>query len=265
MGHCCICTLRRPPAAGRRRARAQSGQPDTPGRGSTVQAWVVERCAPIDEQPLRRIERAVPLPGPGQIRVRVSCCGVCRTDLHLAEGDLPPRRPHVTPGHEVVGEVDARGTGADRFNVGDRVGIPWLASTDQTCRYCRRGDENLCADPTFTGWDVNGGYADSCVADEQFAYRLPGGVSDEQAAPLLCAGIIGYRALRRAALPSGGRLGIYGFGGSAHLAAQIALSEGATVHVMTRSPEARALALRLGAASAGDTLDAPPEPLDSAI
>src|SRR6478752_2728157 len=265
MGHCCICTLRRPPAAGRRRARAQSGQPDTPGRGSTVQAWVVERCAPIDEQPLRRIERAVPVPGPGQIRVRVSCCGVCRTDLHLAEGDLPPRGPHVTPGHEVVGKVDARGPGADRFSVGDRVGIPWLASPDQSCRYCRRGDENLCAEPTFTGWDVDGGYADSCVADEQFAYRLPEGLSDEQAAPLLCAGIIGYRSLLAAAVPAGGNLGIYGFGGSAHLTAQIALHLGFRVHVLTRGEHNRQLATDLGVDSVGRATDIPPQPLDGAI
>jgi len=230
-----------------------------------VQAWVVERCAPIDEQPLRRIERAVPVPGPGQIRVRVSCCGVCRTDLHLAEGDLPPRRPHVTPGHEVVGAVDARGTGADRFRVGDRVGIPWLARTDQTCRYCRRGDENLCARPAFTGWDVDGGYADSCVADEQFVYRLPDGVSDEQAAPLLCAGIIGYRALRAAAVPTGGRLGIYGFGGSAHLTAQIALHLGLRVHVLTRGEHNRQLAADLRVDSVGGATDNPPEPLDGAI
>ena len=195
----------------------------------------------------------------------ISCCGVCRTDLHLAEGDLVPRRAQVTPGHEIVGRVDQVGPGADRFAVGDRVGIPWLASTDQSCRYCRRGDENLCAQPTFTGWDVDGGYADSCVADEQFAYRLPEGLSDEQAAPLLCAGIIGYRSLLAAAVPTGGCLGIYGFGGSAHLTAQIALHLGLRVHVLTRGDQNRELATELGVDSVGQATDTPPEPLDGAI
>ncbi len=143
--------------------------------------------------------------------------------------------------------------------------MAWLRQTCGTCRFCRRGDENLCVDPAFTGWDADGGYAEYAVVDERYAYRLPDGFGDEQAAPLLCAGIIGYRALRRAAVPPGGRLGIYGFGASAHLAAQVAIAEGATVHVMTRSAEARRLALTLGAASAGDTFDAPPEPLDSAV
>jgi len=129
--------------------------------GGDVQAWVVQQYGPIDSQPLGRVEREVPLPGPGQIRVRVSCCGVCRTDLQLAEGDLPPHRPQVTPGHEVIGHVEARGPGANRFAEGDRVGVAWLARTDQSCRYCRRGDENLCSHPTFIGWDRDGGYADS--------------------------------------------------------------------------------------------------------
>lgn len=230
-----------------------------------MQAWVVEHCGPIDQRPLRRIERELPEPGPGQIRVRVACCGVCRTDLHLAEGDLSPRRDQTTPGHEVVGRVEKLGPGAGRFLPGDRVGIPWLARTDQSCRYCRRGDENLCADPTFTGWDVDGGYADCCIADAQFAYRLPDGVSDEQAAPLLCAGIIGYRSLKAAAVPTGGRLGIYGFGGSAHLTAQIALHLGLRVHVLTRGEHNRQLATELGVDSVGGAVDTPPEPLDGAI
>jgi propanol-preferring alcohol dehydrogenase len=197
--------------------------------------------------------------------VRVTCCGVCRTDLHLAEGDLPPRRPQVVPGHEVVGTVDALGPGAHRFSVGDRVGVPWLGRTDGACRFCRRGDENLCEHPVFTGWDVDGGYADACVADEAFVYRLPEDVPDEQAAPLLCAGIIGYRALRCAAVPPGGRLGIYGFGGSAHLTAQVALAQGLRVHVLTRGEGNRALAARLGADSVGGPADVPPEPLDGAV
>ena len=197
--------------------------------------------------------------------MRVRCCGVCRTDLHLAEGDLAAHGHDVVPGHEVVGIVDELGADASRFSLGERIGIPWLRRTCGVCRFCRRGDENLCIEPQFTGWDVDGGYAEYAVIDERFAYPIPDEFSDEQAAPLLCAGIIGFRALRRSALPPGGRLGIYGFGASAHLAAQVAMAEGATVHVMTRSSDARRLARELGVASAGDTSDGPPEPLDSAI
>ncbi len=232
---------------------------------TTMRAWTVGRPGPIDGGPLVAVERPAPEPLPGQVRVKVRVCGVCRTDLHLAEGDLVPRAPGVVPGHEVVGRVDRLGAGCTRLAVGDRVGIPWLAHTCGTCRFCRSGAENLCTDPRFTGWDVDGGYAEWAVVDESFAYRLPEGLDDLVAAPLLCAGIIGYRALRRADLPPGGRLGIYGFGGSAHLTAQVALAEGATVHVMTRSAEARSLALELGAASAQDADDAPPEALDAAI
>jgi alcohol dehydrogenase, propanol-preferring len=230
-----------------------------------MHAWVVDHAAPIDEQPLRRVERDEPSPGPTQVRVRVSCCGVCRTDLHLAEGDLPPKHPHVIPGHEVVGRIDAVGAAAHRFVVGERVGVPWLARTDATCRFCRRGDENLCTGPLFTGWDVDGGYADACVVDEGYAYQLPDSLDDEHAAPLLCAGIIGYRALLAAAVPPGGRLGIYGFGGSAHLTAQVALHQGLRVHVLTRGENNRRLAAELGADSVGDAADPPPEPLDGAI
>jgi alcohol dehydrogenase, propanol-preferring len=190
---------------------------------------------------------------------------VCRTDLHIAEGDLPVHRRHVVPGHEVVGRVDAVGTGTARFDPGDRVGIAWLASTCGRCRFCRRGDENLCPEATFTGWDHDGGYAEATLVDERYAYRIPDGLSDEQAAPLLCAGIIGYRALRRTGLRPGGRLGIYGFGGSAHLTAQVAGHEGAEIHVRTRSEDGRRLALELGAASVGPADAAPPVPLDAAI
>ena len=230
-----------------------------------MRAWVVGTPGPIDSNPLTLVERPVPEPGPGQIRVHVHTCGVCRTDLHLAEGDLPPRRPRVTPGHEVVGVVDGRGPGADRFAAGERVGIPWLAHTCGKCRFCTGGRENLCVAPLFTGWDVDGGYAEYAVADEAYVYALPARFDDVKVAPLLCAGIIGYRALRRADCPPRGRLGIYGFGGSAHLVAQVALSEGLRVHVLTRAAEARDLALRLGAASAGDAAGAPPEPLDAAL
>jgi propanol-preferring alcohol dehydrogenase len=230
-----------------------------------VQAWVVDTPGPIGTGPLRRVERPLPEPGPGQVRVRVSCCGVCRTDLHLAEGDLAPRRPAVTPGHEVVGRVDAVGPSTQRFQVGERVGVPWLGRTDGSCRFCRRGDENLCTSPEFTGWDLDGGYADACLVDERYAYRVPQTLSDEQAAPLLCAGIIGYRALRCAEVPPGGRLGIYGFGGSAHLTMQVALAQGLRVHVFTRGEGNRRLARELGADSVGAAADPSPEPLDGAI
>ena len=230
-----------------------------------MKAWVVGTPGPMEDGPLELVDRPVPEPGRGEVRVRVSTCGVCRTDLHLAEGDLPPRRPATVPGHEVVGVVDALGPGSERFAPGDRVGVAWLRHTCGRCRWCRRGSENLCVDPRFTGWDADGGYAEHAVVPEAYAYRLPDGYDDEHAAPLLCAGIIGYRALRRAELPPGGRLGIYGFGASAHLAAQVALAQGAVVHVLTRSEAARRHALDLGAASAGPADAMPPEPLDAAI
>jgi propanol-preferring alcohol dehydrogenase len=183
----------------------------------------------------------------------------------LAEGDLAPRQALVVPGHEIVGVVDELGPATTLFRPGERVGAAWLAKTCGTCRYCVAKRENLCLSPTFTGWDVDGGYAQFVLVNEAYAYHLPEGFSDLDVAPLLCAGIIGYRALLRAELPKGGRLGIYGFGGSAHLTAQIAIAEGARVHVMSRSPESRELALSLGVASVGDTHDAPPELLDAAI
>jgi alcohol dehydrogenase, propanol-preferring len=230
-----------------------------------MRAWVVDTPGPIDGGPLRLVERPEPEPGPGQVRVAVNACGVCRTDLHLAEGDLPPKRPQVVPGHEAVGHVDALGEGATRFTVGDRVGVPWLAHTCGVCAFCRSGRENLCLGPRFTGWDVDGGYAEHVVADEDYVYALPPGYDDLTAAPLLCAGIIGYRALRVSGCPPGGRLGIYGFGASAHLVAQVAMAEGTRVHVLTRSPAAQELARELGAASAAGAADMPPEPLDAAI
>jgi propanol-preferring alcohol dehydrogenase len=215
--------------------------------------------------PLELTERPVPEPGPGQLLVKVIVCGVCRTDLHLAEGDLPPHHPRMTPGHEVVGQVVATGSGVTRFREGDRVGAAWLAGTDGACRFCRRGQENLCPASIYTGWDIHGGYAEYLTVADGFAHALPDGFSDEELAPLLCAGIIGYRALRRAEVPPGGTLGIWGFGGSAHLAAQIALAEGAEIHVFTRSEADRELARSLGAASVQDSFDPTPVPLDSAI
>ena len=228
-------------------------------------AWEIRRPGPVDGGPLARVDRVVPRPAAEEVRVRVRACGVCRTDLHVTEGDLPVHRDRVTPGHEIVGTVDALGADARRWNLGDRIGVPWLAHTCGACRFCASGRENLCLDPRFTGWDVDGGYAEYALVHQDYAYALPETFTDEEAAPLLCAGIIGYRALQRANLPDGGRLGIYGFGGSAHITAQVALARGARVHVMTRAPEARALALELGATSVGDAAATPPEPLDSAI
>lgn len=208
---------------------------------------------------------AVPQPAAGELLLAVRTCGVCRTDLHVAEGDLPIHRRHVTPGHEVVGEVVALGEGATGFTPGDRVGIAWLRHTCGECGYCLRGDENLCPQSRYTGWDADGGYAEYATVPAQFALRLPGGYSDDELAPLLCAGIIGYRSLMRAELPPGGRLGIYGFGGSAHITAQVALTRGAEVHVMTRGAAARELALALGVASVQGAADPPPVDLDAAI
>ncbi|MFC7640221.1 zinc-binding alcohol dehydrogenase family protein [Streptosporangium lutulentum] len=230
-----------------------------------MDAWVVARPGPIGSGPLERVRLPVPVPGPGEVLVEVEACGVCRTDLHLAEGDLSPRRPRTVPGHEVVGRVVASGPASERLAPGSRVGVAWLRSTCGRCRHCLRGAENLCPFSTYTGWDADGGYAGYLTVPEDYAYPLPEDVPAEKLAPLLCAGIIGYRALLRCDLPPGGRLGIYGFGGSAHLTAQVALAQGATVHVLTRSARARELARTLGAASAGGDTDAPPEPLDAAI
>jgi propanol-preferring alcohol dehydrogenase len=244
-----------------------------------MRAWHVEAPGPAEGHPLRlSTEDDIPRPGPGELLLKVLACGVCRTDLHVTEGDLPVHRRGVTPGHEVVAEVVALGEGAGEaqvpgpdgsparpFTAGDRAGAAWLRSTDQECKFCRRGAENLCPHSRYTGWDADGGYAEYLTVPAAYAHRLPDGYTDAELAPLLCAGIIGYRALQRAELPERGRLGIYGFGGSAHLAAQVALARGATVHVMTRGEQARRLALELGAASAGDAADPPPEPLDAAI
>ena len=205
-----------------------------------MRAWVVTRPAPVDAQPLTLVERDVPTPSADAVLLEVSVCGVCRTDLHVAEGDLPVHRAHVVPGHEIVGRVVDVGSSVTRFAVGDRAGAAWLHSTCGQCRWCRTGAENLCPSSRYTGWDEDGGYAEYVVVPAAFAYELPGGYEDEQVAPLLCAGIIGYRALGRACLPPGGRLGLYGFGGSAHLVTQIALAQGAEVHVLTRGEQAQA-------------------------
>jgi propanol-preferring alcohol dehydrogenase len=220
----------------------------------------------MDTGPLEQVTTEVPRPGPSEQLVAVRACGVCRTDLHVTEGDLPVHRDRVTPGHEVVGEVIEIGSEAgDEFRVGDRVGIAWLRRTCGACKYCRQGNENLCPESRYTGWDTDGGYAEFATVPAAFAHPLPSGYSDSELAPLLCAGIIGYRSLLRAELPPGGRLGLYGFGGSAHITAQVALAQGAEVHVMTRGSRARELALELGAASAQGAAEPPPVPLDAAI
>jgi propanol-preferring alcohol dehydrogenase len=230
-----------------------------------MKAWWVDTPGPITTHPLIRGNRPDPEPGPGEVRVRVLACGVCRTDLHLAEGDLPAHGIDVVPGHEVVGQVDAVGRDVIGFRVNDLAGIAWLRGTCGRCAFCRRNAENLCERPRFTGWDDDGGYAEYAVVDERYAYHLPADTDPMTAAPLLCAGIIGYRALRAAAPRPGGSLGIYGFGASAHLTAQIAMHEGQRVHVLTRSAQAQKLALELGVTSVAGATDRPPEPLDAAV
>jgi propanol-preferring alcohol dehydrogenase len=207
----------------------------------------------------------IPNPGPGEILVRVRCCGLCHTDLHTVEGDLQLPKLPIVPGHQIVGIVDALGPDAQIFKKGDRVGIPWLHSTDNTCDYCRRGLENLCNRAQFTGYHVNGGYADYTVVHENFAYAIPEVFSDENAAPLLCAGIIGYRSYRLSGIRPRQRLGLYGFGASAHLVLQFARHQGCEVYVFTRTPIHRELAQRLGAAWIGSAEDTPPHQLDASI
>lgn len=230
----------------------------------TMRAWRVDAPRSIDRKPIIARREPLPRPGPGELLARVLACGVCRTDLHVVEGDLPVHRPHIVPGHEVVAEVVATAE-RDDFTVGDRVGIPWLRHTCGVCEFCRRGAENLCPESRYTGWDADGGYAEYVTVPANFALALPAGYTDRELAPLLCAGIIGYRALTRALVPEGGVLGIYGFGGSAHLTAQVALARGARVHVMTRGAASRELALGLGVMSVQHAADPPPERLDSAI
>lgn len=229
-----------------------------------MRAWVVsgrpggpDRVVPAD--------LPEPRPARGELLVRVRACGVCRTDLHLADLELPARAPRRVPGHEVVGEVVGLGPGVRGWGTGDRVGVAWLRSTCGTCRWCRAGRENLCRSSRYTGWDADGGFAELTVVPADFAYHLPDAVPDEVAAPLLCSGIIGFRALRRASVPPGGHVGLYGFGASAHLTAQVALAAGLHVHALSREPAARALALELGAEWAGDVGDVPPVPLDGAV
>ena len=216
-------------------------------------------------QPLREADLPLPTPNAGQVLIRVHACGVCRTDLHIVDGELPRPKLPLVLGHQIVGVVAARGDGATRFHEGDRVGVPWLGYTDGTCRYCRAGRENLCDHARFTGYDIDGGYAEYAVADERFCFPIPDGYPDPRAAPLLCAGLIGYRSLRLAG--DAERLGLYGFGSSAHLIAQVARSQGRRIFAFTRDgdTESQNFARSLGAEWAGGSSEAPPEKLDAAI
>lgn len=230
-----------------------------------MRAMQLAAQAPVASSPLALTEIPLPEPGPGEVRVRIRACATCRTDLHIIEGDLPARRLPLVPGHQAVGVVDAAGPGASRLAPGERVGIAWLRSTCGRCRFCVTGKENLCEDSTYTGWTHDGGYAEYTIVPEAFAYRIPPRFGDVEAAPLLCAGIIGYRALRRSQVPRGGRLAMYGFGSSAHVAIQLARHWGCAVYVVTRDAAHRRLALHLGAAWAGGPGEAPPEKVDAAI
>ena len=230
-----------------------------------MRAMVVRAQRPIGDAPLEAADLAPPEPGPGEIGVRVIACGTCRTDLHVVEGDLPPRRLPIVPGHQVVGVVDSAGPGAARFQMGDRVGVAWLRSSCGGCRFCLSKRENLCDASTYTGWTHDGGYAERCTVPEAFAYPIPIQFDDATAAPLLCAGIIGYRALRRSRIAPGGRLALYGFGSSAHITLQVARHWGCSVYVVTRNEGHRRLSLDLGAAWAGDVDATMPVAVDSAI
>lgn len=233
--------------------------------GLVMKSCLLRTPARIEQNPLALTDWPEPVPGFEQLLVRVEVCGVCRTDLHVIEGELPPKKSPVIPGHQVVGIVEKIGEGVHRIATGTRVGIAWLHKTDGSCGYCRRGEENLCDFPEFTGYSVDGGYAEWIVAPESFVYPIPEGFPDEQAAPLLCAGIIGYRCLRMAEVGVGAKLGFYGFGAAAHVALQVAQYWGAEVYASTRDTRHQKLAMELGAKWTGGTLDAPPEKLDAAI
>ena len=249
-----------------------------------MKAWTLPIPAPVATNPLKLSELPVPEPRDGQVLVRVTACGICRTDLHVVEGELPQRKPNIVPGHQIVGVIERSGRNAQRYARGVRVGIPWLHKTCGQCPYCKSGRENLCDNPTFTGYSVDGGFAEYALADENFVYPIPDGFDDLQAAPLLCAGIIGFRCLRIAGMEPGGaehasvehaklgsanpggvNLGIYGFGAAGHVCLQVARYWGANVFVCTREEKHRRLAAELGAAWVGGTIDAPPEKLDASI
>jgi propanol-preferring alcohol dehydrogenase len=230
-----------------------------------MKAMQLSQAAPIDQAPLQQVELDPPQPGPGQVRLKIHACGVCHTDLHIVEGDLPlPRLPTI-PGHQIVGMVDTLGSGMTLHKIGDRLGVPWLYQTCGICRYCQAGKENLCEQIRFTGFHAAGGFAEYIIVDEKFAYPIPAGLSDTQAAPLLCAGVVGYRSLRLSQVQPGQRLGLYGFGASAHLMLQVARHWGCQVFVFTRNEVHRQLARSLGAVWAGGAEDDPGAVMDSSI
>jgi propanol-preferring alcohol dehydrogenase len=226
---------------------------------------ILREPRPVEEAPLARADLPVPAPLPGELRLRVRACGVCHTDLHLVEGEIATPNLPIVPGHQVVGEVNALGDGVNRFGLGDRAGVPWLYSTCGQCEYCQRGLENLCAEARFTGQHADGGFAEYMTVPAEYAYPIPAGFPDEQAAPLLCAGIIGYRSLRLSEIRPGERLGLYGFGASAHVTIQIARSWGCEVYVFTRGKAHQRHAEELGAVWVGQAQDTPPAKLDGAI
>jgi len=230
-----------------------------------MKACLLPAPARIETNPLEFTEVPAPRARSGEVLIRVTACGVCRTDLHVIEGELPPRKSPLIPGHQVVGVVEACSESARRLSPGLRVGVAWLHQTDGTCSYCRVGAENLCDNPAFTGYTVDGGYAEYIVAPEDFVYAIPDGFADSQAAPLLCAGIIGFRCLRLAGIQNGGQLGFYGFGAAAHVAIQVARHWNVEVYAATRDARHQRLALELGAKWAGGTFEAPPAQLDAAI
>ena len=230
-----------------------------------MKAQILKRPGPIETNPLQAAELPLPEPEAGEILIRVRVCGACHTDLHIAEGELPPKKSPLVPGHQIVGEVEKTGPGVSRFRPGERVGVTWLYSACGACAYCERGEENLCDAAKFTGYDRDGGYAEYVVVPADFAHPLPEGFPDAQAAPLLCAGVIGYRSLRLSGISPGQKLGLYGFGASAHIAIQVALHRRCAAYVFTRSEKLRAHARELGAAWAGPAGGAPPALLDSSI
>jgi len=230
-----------------------------------MKAMIVDEPRPVGVNPLAALELPEPLPERGEVRLRVLACGVCHTDLHIAEGELPPIRRPIVPGHQIVGVVEEIGAGVNGVEVGDRMGVTWLGYTDNSCHYCLTGRENLCDDARFTGYHTNGGYAQQVVANADFLVPIPEALSEIEAAPLLCAGIIGYRSLRLSEIRPRERLGLFGFGASAHLAIQVARHWGCEVYAFSRGEEHRQLALKLGAVWAGGAEDEPPEELDAAI
>lgn len=230
-----------------------------------MRAWLLNKPAPVEQNPLVRSEIPVPSPGKEEVLIRVTACGICRTDLHVVEGELPPRKSPVIPGHQVVGVIEQAGPGAEKYKSGTRVGIPWLHKTCGVCLFCRTGRENLCDSPQFTGYTNDGGFAEYTVAHQDFVYPLPEGFADLEAAPLLCAGIIGFRCLRLAGVTAGGNLGIYGFGAAGHVCIQVARHWDVNVFVCTREEKHRALAKELGAIWSGGTVEEPPEKLDASI